>query len=76
MKWSPELLLAEHSHCRVMQVIFSVNVLPKVKITNIYSTIPREQFIIIQVKTSPPPWPLHLPPHSSSIVLLFMNTAH
>lgn len=31
-----------------MGAIFSVNALPKVKITKIYSTIPCEQFIIVQ----------------------------
>lgn len=37
MKWSPEFLLVEHSHCRVMGAIFLVNMLPKVKSTNIQS---------------------------------------
>lgn len=37
-----------NTHCGVIGAIFSVNVLPAVKSTNIFSTVSHEQFAIIQ----------------------------
>lgn len=40
-----------NTHGGVIGAIFSVNVLPTVKSTNIFSTISHEQFVIIQAQT-------------------------